>query len=881
MAKPGDVVEFRAGLHGIDAPRNIAILLSRWRKKGVAWARLLTLEGEKEVKAEHLGRRAFRERYAGDLGDLAAASARLRHLAALHTGGQLAEEPEDDLAQLEDRLWHATSADARESWTESEIALAHYGSATPQQLRDVRAALERCRRAGTGRFQTVGGRGDSWRPWSRAEADTMRAAWRDLQDLRAALVRVEDSPEGRRVERANLVAADLDGRLRATLAWVARAMQQFVEWDGVPDGGEPVAGIGGLGAVQVFGLDLHRQLGFLAEDWIQSEHTTTSSDYIHFLLEAGVWTPDQAVESLMRRHVNQEEFFEHEPDERAEEAAARAPEPDIATDPGRTDLRGQTCFTIDPPDAKDFDDAVGIEELGDGGTRLWVHIADVSHYVTPDSTLDRHARRRATSVYLPGRVLPMLPKRISDHLCSLRSDGDRFALSVSMDVAPDGRIVAREFFRSAIRVRENLAYGEALRRAQAGVAPFPALLDLSKRMRRWRRGLELETGELKVLLEASGFSALEKRADDATRMIETFMVAANEAVARHLADSAVPVLYRCHPLPDRAKVERLSHQLETMGLPSALPIPKARPGETTNAAGGAGEALLQKLKAGGGKLTLFGGGVETENASSPEGAPAEDVAKPLGFSALPEDERDAWLAPFRVLLAELASHGDQEVAEVASIKLLSALGRAYYTPDNQGHFGLASTHYCHFTSPIRRYPDLIVHRNLKWMLAAQEGPAPHAQESLRAMCDHCSSQERAADGLERRIKASCLVLASMTQTQAGEGSARITGLTPASLFVLRPDGIEARAAVRDLPGGPFQVDEWESMLFLPERKASERLAASDVRLMLANLDEETGEVRRIRARLGDKVRIRLAGRDVAAGRTGAVLTSWPSLGGAK
>ncbi|MHB1261093.1 MAG: RNB domain-containing ribonuclease, partial [Thermoplasmatota archaeon] len=257
-------------------------------------------------------------------------------------------------------------------------------------------------------------------------------------------------------------------------------------------------------------------------------------------------------------------------------------------------------------------------------------------------------------------------------------------------------------------------------------------------------------------------------------------------------------------------------------------------------------------------------------------------APPPGFTTLSPTEREAWLAPFRGALEELAAAKDEGLAEVATLKMLGCMGRAFYTPDNQGHFGLASTHYCHFTSPIRRYPDLVVHRNLKWLIDGRKGTAPHTAESLRALCDHCSNQERAADGLERRIKSSCLVLASLQAEEAaadgapaGTGSrARITGLTPASVFVLRGDGIEARIAGRDLPGGPYQVDEWESMLFVGEHDDPMAFAGASTRELLEWLDAESGEVRRVRARLGDKVSVRLAGRDVADGRTGARLVAW-------
>ena len=868
MAKPGDVVEFRSGVLGIEAPRNLGILLDRRRVKGVPWVRLLTLEGAKELKQEHLTRRAFRARYEGRLDDPIAILPRLRHLVEQHAGGKLEEEAEDDLTRLEQALWEGTCDDGRDAWAEEDLAHALYrGAPSATQLRNVRAALEPCRRPGTGRFQTVGGRGDRWRPWSRAEHDAMVRAWEDLQELRRKLVSSEETEEGRVFHRVEVAQADLGAPERKTLDWVQRAMVQYVDWDGVPDG-QPVAGIGGLGAVRAFGMDLHRALGFLAQDWIGSEHTSTSSDYIHFLLEAGLWAPQDAVDGLIRRHVNQEEFFEHVPDGAAQQAALRFFDP--APEPDRTDLRHIPCWTIDPPDAKDFDDAVGVEALGGGRTRLWVHVADVSHYVTPDSALDRHAKKRATSVYLPGRVLPMLPPRLSDHLCSLRDDGDRYALSVSLDVEPDGSTSAVRFHKALIRVRENLSYGTALERANAGIAPFPALLELAQRMRALRKGIDLETGELKVLLGATGFSALEKRADAATRMIETFMVAANEAVAAHLDAEGVPQLFRCHPLPDRTKAERLGHQLATMGFAVDLGLPGSAP----QAGAGSSQSLLDRLKSGGGKLNLFGGGVAFA-AQDDEPAEAEEADAPLppqGFAALPPPEQEAWLAPFRRAVEAIADHPDSSLAEVATLKVLASMGRAYYSPDNQGHFGLALTHYSHFTSPIRRYPDLVVHRNLKWLLAGRTGAPPHTAEGLRTLCDHCSNQERAADGLERRIKSSCLVLASLQG--ATEGRARVTGLTPASLFVLRSDGIEARIAPRALPGGPYQADEWESLLFTGERDDPGEFADASRKDLLAWLDPESGEVRRVRCRLGQPVAVALAGRDVAEGRTGARLVSW-------
>lgn len=837
MAKPGDVLEFRSGLHGIEAPENLCIMVSRTRKKGVPWLTVITTRGRMDIKQEHATARAFRDRYDGPLGDDAEAKARLSFLISQHGQGALAEEAADDLDALEAALWEATADGVERS--EEELAALHFGNPSPQQLRDVKAAVQRCRRPGTGRFETTT-RGNVWRPWSREEVDAMRAAWTDLEALRQRIIDIEETDEGRAYVRIDVRGADLEPQHRATLAWVQAAMVQWIDHDGVPDRG--VAGIGGTGAVAAFGMDLHRALGFLAQDWIRSGHTTRSSDYVHFLIESGLWSPDDAVAGLMRRHVNQEAFFEHVPDEAAAEAAAQLDEP--APEDGRDDLRHLTCHTIDPPDAKDFDDAVGLEELADGRQRLWVHIADVSHYVRPGTLLDKHAKDRATSVYLPGRVLPMLPARIADHLCSLRDDGDRYALSVGMTLET-GRIVDAAFHASLIRVDENLSYADALSRRDAGDATMTALFDVATQMQQHRRGLALETGEVRVEV-GDAFTTDIKHGNDATRMIETFMVAANETVASHLHGADVPLLFRCHPLPDAAKAERFEHQMDTMGLAVPMDLPKRS--ET------GGASLLDALKAGG-KIDLS--------------APVEAEPEPdTGFAALDDAAQEAWLAPFRGAVDAIATLGSAR-AEVATMKLLACMGRAHYAPENEGHFGLASTHYCHFTSPIRRYPDLVVHRNLKWLIQGSDGPMPHKAEDLQRMCDHCSDQERAAAGLERRIKNACLVLASMHGDAAfSTTEARAAGMVPGRLYLALPGGLDASAGARDWPGGPYHVDDWESMLFVPE------MEGSGAGGLMEWYDPELGETRWVRIRLGDRLTVRLTGRDVAAGKTSADIVEW-------
>ena len=175
VARPGDIVAFKSGLHGIDAPQNLGIYVDRQRRKGVPWVTLVTVQGVLDIKAEHLSGRAFAQRYEGDLNDTGEVQARLRFLLQQHADGNLAEEAEDDLGALEERLWDAVADDAG-PYTEDELAARLFDEPSAQQLRDVRAALDRCRRPGVGRFETHG-KGDVWRPWTRDEVQILRQAW--------------------------------------------------------------------------------------------------------------------------------------------------------------------------------------------------------------------------------------------------------------------------------------------------------------------------------------------------------------------------------------------------------------------------------------------------------------------------------------------------------------------------------------------------------------------------------------------------------------------------------------------------------------------------------------------------------------------------------
>jgi len=363
---------------------------------------------------------------------------------------------------------------------------------------------------------------------------------------------------------------------------------------------------------------------------------------------------------------------------------------------GRLDLRKAVVITIDGQDAKDFDDAVSLERRGEDGWTLGVHIADVAHYVRPGSALDQEAYERATSVYLPDRVLPMLPEALSNGLCSLKPKVERLTLSAILDLDARGRVVGARFANSVIRSARRCTYEEieawydgksGLDLAEEAVLG-PALRDM-RTVARLRRDLRMERGaldfdfpETKVSLDAQGLpTALTRRARLFThQLIEEFMLAANEAVAKELREAGMSLLFRIHEEPDEDKLN------DTL-------------------------AYLGKLKLG----------------------------SPKGGSATPKD--------LQRLLARAEGRPEKRLVQTL---ILRSLRLARYSPGHDIHFGLALEDYCHFTSPIRRYPDLVVHRMLKARLAGLSPSAAKAQAGdLEKVGEHSSTMERRAEACER------------------------------------------------------------------------------------------------------------------------------------
>jgi ribonuclease R len=422
-----------------------------------------------------------------------------------------------------------------------------------------------------------------------------------------------------------------------------------------------------------------------------------------------------------------------------------APEPSLE---GRVDLRELLTYTVDPDTAKDFDDALSFREEPDG-IRAWVHIADVSYFVGAGTPLDQGAMQRAFSTYVPGAVAPMLPHDLADDLCSLRPNQDR--LCVTVELPPTGEPL---FYRSVIRSDARLTYGQAERR-EAPPAVL-ASLELNDRLAtEWRaarfaRGaLQVQTPEEAFRFDGEGGVAdawLESEAH-AHVLVEELMIRANEVVGGLLSSRRREALYRVHERPDPQAVEHLLAKLTDLGVPTP-PAPK--------------------------KLA-------PQEAAALAGAISERVAEYVAQSG-----RGRFAFPSLVL---------------------RALKRARYDPKNLGHSGLASTAYCHFTSPIRRYPDLIVHRALLRELGQGEDPLP---EDLHALAERISEREREAAKVEYLADEICLawLLERRLYEEGWDATweGEIAGMIGSGLFVRFGEVFEGFIPARRLHGEFFELN---------------------------------------------------------------------------
>ncbi len=478
----------------------------------------------------------------------------------------------------------------------------------------------------------------------------------------------------------------------------------------------------------------------------EDEHVNPEGTVIEVLGPAG----DARVEVMsVARTFNLPLTFPAETVREAEQFSAEFSEDDLRE---RLDYRKKVTITIDPEDAKDFDDAVSFEALPGGMVRLGVHIADVSHYVREGSALDKEALARGTSVYMVNEVIPMLPERLSNDLCSLRPGMDRLTYSAIMDVSHDGKVEDYTITRSVIHSARRFAYEEVQKIIDEGKGEFAdVILPLHKlaqtllKRRRRNGSIDFDTGEAKFRFDSSGLPSqiIKKIRLDSHRLIEECMLLANKTVAKHVAGirseaGAKPFIYRVHDLPDPSRLTDLENFVKQFGY-------------SLNVKNGVSSRDLQKL------------------LDRVEGTEVENV-----------------------------------INEVA----LRSMMKAVYSEKNIGHFGLAFKYYTHFTSPIRRYPDLVVHRLLHAYGKGENGEyAERMRKSLPHIAEQSSERERVAMEAER-MSVKVMQVEYMKRHIGDEFEGVIAGVTKFGLFVKINDLlVEGLVRIADLADDYYLFDE--------------------------------------------------------------------------
>ena len=481
--------------------------------------------------------------------------------------------------------------------------------------------------------------------------------------------------------------------------------------------------------------------------------------------------------SIIKEHNLPSTFPEPVVDE-AKKYGNRIDEKDIQN---RVDLRGKTIFTIDGEDAKDLDDAVSVEKLENGNYKLNVHIADVSYYVKENSLLDKEALIRGTSIYMLGRVIPMLPRELSNGICSLNAGEDRFTLSCSMEINKEGKVLSSEIYKAVICVTERMNYKDVqkilngedeavLKRYEPYIKDFKLMEELAKilKQRRLKDGyLNLDIPETKIELDIDGktINIGKYETSFANEIIEQFMLTANETIAEKFYWLEAPFIYRVHEEPDMDKVRELNKFLYNYGL---------------------------KIKCSG------------------------DHVYPKEFAKVLEEIKG------------------KEEERVISTLILRTLKLARYENENKGHFGIASKYYCHFTSPIRRYPDLFIHRiiskYLKENYIIEQDEYNKYKEEAKDRSKKSSEREKVATEVER--EADKMKMAEYMEGKVGEEyDGIVSSIAQFGMFVELENTVEGLIRFEDLGDEYFIYDE--------ERK----------RLI--------GEITKTEYKIGDKVKIRV------------------------
>ncbi|MGX7109368.1 ribonuclease R [Facklamia miroungae] len=455
---------------------------------------------------------------------------------------------------------------------------------------------------------------------------------------------------------------------------------------------------------------------------------------------------------------------------------------------GRKDLRDQLIITIDGADAKDLDDAISLQKISDKEYHLGVHIADVSHYVIPGSAIDREAYERGTSVYLTDRVVPMLPQRLSNGICSLNPKEDRLSLTCEMVINNQGQVVKHQIYKSVIHSSYRMTYSDVnaildgdptLRQDYQEIVPMleemAELHDILYQMRRQRGALDFDAPEAKILVDEKGHPTeiVLRERFTSERLIESFMLAANETVAKDYLGKQLPFLYRIHEQPDSNKMDRFAEFISSFGV--------VLRGNTEDMAPRALQEALKKVKG-------------------------------------------------------------EDYEQAVSTMMLRSMQQAKYSEEPAGHFGLAADDYTHFTSPIRRYPDLMVHRLISLYLAGKPSnkEISKLEDQLPGIAIHSSKMERRAVDAERETDA--LKKAEFMMDKVGESFwGTISSVTSFGVFVALPNTVEGLISIQNLEDDYYHFNP-DHMLLIGERTHKIFRIGQRVKIQVSSVSVEDRQI---------------------------------------
>lgn len=486
------------------------------------------------------------------------------------------------------------------------------------------------------------------------------------------------------------------------------------------------------------------------------------------------------IEALVYKHMFSPKF----PDEVLEELDNIPDEVRDEDKIGRKDLTSEVIFTIDGDDTKDIDDAISIKKLNNGNYELGVHIADVSYYVKPGTKLYDEAYERGTSVYLVDRVIPMLPHKLSNGICSLNPNVERLAQSCVMEIDNKGNVVSHEIFESVIKSRIQMTYKKVNKWLEQdiieeGYEPFTEKLTLMKELadiirqnREARGAIDFETDEAKIIADETGkpIDVILRERGTGEMMIEDFMIIANETVAQHVFYMELPFVYRVHGTPKEEKVNDFLDFVSSLGYKITGKVNIQYPSSIQN--------ILDQLK-------------------------------------------------------------DKKEYKILSSLMLRAMQKAVYQPENIGHFGLASKIYTHFTSPIRRFPDTTVHRLLRTYLYENDQSnktVDYFREYLPVLTEHASLKERDAIECEREVED--MKLAEYMMDHVGEEfTGMISGVTSFGLFVELPNMIEGLVHISDISGDYYNYDE-RTMSLIGQKSKKRYRIGDEIKVVVKSASKE-------------------------------------------